>query len=154
MCQNCEQSPFNTDSCTRWCFGIHFSKWCNAYNLQWFVFICTGTLMSDNPPNVCLVVCATAGTYCKESRCSFDDWLTDCLLLYDRYYSALNSSRFALVPCGINPESYRLWEVLHSGAIPIVETCGDASIHPFAALPGAIDLLPSVWSWSQLPKVW
>lgn len=69
------------------------------------------------------------------------------------YYTTLNRTRYGLVPCGVNPESYRLWEVLHAGAIPIVETCGSVAHHPFSALPGALGLLPSVWSWRELPAV-
>jgi hypothetical protein len=44
------------------------------------------------------------------------------------YYGLMHTARYALVPCGENPESYRLWEALHAGAVPIVETCGDPAV--------------------------
>lgn len=43
----------------------------------------------------------------------------------------MHKARYVLVPCGENAESYRLWEAMHAGAIPIVETCGNPDIHPF-----------------------
>lgn len=42
----------------------------------------------------------------------------------------MHKARYVLVPCGENAESYRLWEAMHAGAIPIVETCGNPDIHP------------------------
>ena len=66
------------------------------------------------------------------------------------YYALMQRARFVLVPCGENPESYRLWETLHAGAIPIVELCGSPSRHPFRALVGARDFMLSIWDWRDL----
>lgn len=93
-----------------------------------------------------------AGVACTDVVLSSKGFLGQDLNVAE-YYSVLNQSRFALVPCGVNPESYRLWEVLHSGTIPIVETCGSVHEHPFGARTSAIGLLPSVWSWTELPSV-
>jgi hypothetical protein len=71
----------------------------------------------------------------------------------DTYYSLMHKARYALVPCGENAESYRLWEALHAGTIPIVETCGDPEVHPLRAMPGAISLLPTIWDWQTLSNV-
>ncbi len=39
------------------------------------------------------------------------------------YQPLLHASIFSLVPCGNNPETFRLWEALQTGSIPIVERC-------------------------------
>eukprot|EP00039_Didymoeca_costata_P033174 m.41035 g.41035 ORF g.41035 m.41035 type:complete len:399 (-) comp9732_c0_seq2:54-1250(-) len=71
----------------------------------------------------------------------------------DNYYALMQKARYALVPCGENPESYRLWEALHAGAIPILETCGDPAMHPLRAMPGAADIFVTIWDWNQLPTL-
>jgi hypothetical protein len=37
----------------------------------------------------------------------------------------MDNAVFALVPCGNNMESYRFWQAIVAGAIPIQEDCGD-----------------------------
>lgn len=64
-----------------------------------------------------------------------------------QYYGLVREARYSLVPCGVNPESYRLWESLHSGSIPIIELCGSPWEHPLKAMPGALQIFPTIWDW-------
>eukprot|EP00040_Diaphanoeca_grandis_P000410 m.15360 g.15360 ORF g.15360 m.15360 type:complete len:434 (+) comp10539_c0_seq2:248-1549(+) len=92
-------------------------------------------------------------TTCADVLLSADSFLGDTLDVA-KYYKTLEQSRYALVPCGINPESYRLWEALHAGAIPIIELCGSPHQHPLRAMPGALHLFPVIWDWEeQLPTL-
>eukprot|EP00041_Stephanoeca_diplocostata_P010505 m.166878 g.166878 ORF g.166878 m.166878 type:complete len:434 (+) comp18175_c0_seq1:482-1783(+) len=89
---------------------------------------------------------------CADALLTSKHFLGNTLGVRD-YYTILRQAKYALAPCGINPESYRFWEGLHAGAIPIIETCGDPWQHPLKALQGAIDVVPHVWDWAELPAL-
>ncbi len=51
-------------------------------------------------------------------------------LNHTAYQSILHDSVFTFIPCGNNPETFRVWEALQSDSIPIIERCPHAPIAP------------------------
>ncbi|MDE3045628.1 MAG: hypothetical protein KGJ02_03175 [Verrucomicrobiota bacterium] len=80
--------------------------------------------------------------FCKAPFC----WKSSSLS-FERYLADLSASKFVLCPRGSGLDTYRLWESLYMGAIPIVRT---STLDPlYADLPVLI-----VSDWSQVTKAY
>lgn len=82
-------------------------------------------------------------------------WLSSDQLNYDEYLRLMQESVFVLCPAGwANLESYRIWEALEMGAIPIIETrqgynhvtrlCGPNPLPAFEDWAEAADFVSAV----------
>jgi len=72
------------------------------------------------------------------------------------YEKQLRESVFVLAPAGDMWDSYRTWEAIHAGSIPIVHAptgttkgCDQPAAHFVQTMPGAV----SVRSWAELPPL-
>jgi len=74
-----------------------------------------------------------------------------------QYKNVLKHSVFTLCPTGRNPESYRIYEAIEAGSIPILALDKEYHDHPCknAFLPFVKYHAPFVFltDWKQLPKV-
>lgn len=77
----------------------------------------------------------------------------------EEYYRFMAKTKLAICPAGyITPDSFRIWEALEAGCIPIVdgmtpqpERCGVA--HWWNILLGEEPPFPVVYDWNDLPRV-
>jgi hypothetical protein len=51
------------------------------------------------------------------------------------YFLKMKSHKFTLCPRGMGPDSYRVWEALHMGSIPIVQSKNTYGCHHYFDLP-------------------
>jgi hypothetical protein len=72
------------------------------------------------------------------------------------YEQMLHESVFTIAPAGDMWDSYRTWEAIHAGSIPIVHApngtakgCDQPAAHFLQTMPGAV----SVNSWAELPAL-
>jgi len=75
----------------------------------------------------------------------------------DEYRGVLLKSALTLVPAGVNPECFRLWEALEAGSIPVVPLGEAYHQHPCkdALLPLRQSSAPVIFvrDWTELPRI-
>ena len=65
----------------------------------------------------------------------FGAFNTYSLLSMNHFYHGMARSKFVLCPSGLGLESYRVWEALLLGAIPVMERMGGGWMQTFDGLP-------------------
>ena len=43
---------------------------------------------------------------------------------FSEYLSAINDNKFVLCPRGCGTDTHRFWEIIFTGSIPVLESCG------------------------------
>lgn len=54
---------------------------------------------------------------------------------HTQYFSEMAECKFTLCPQGFGPDSYRIWEALLVGSIPVIEKCSKALMQVYSDLP-------------------